>query len=467
MALDWQSGGVKNAAIFEDRLDQWMNRLEEQAVNLHGFCLVHRGAVVAERYFAPFHAESPHRMYSVGKSLTSIGVGLLEADGLVSLDDPVYSYFPEACPPDLHPYIRKMTVRDLLEMRTAHASTTYKRTDDSWVASFFHTAPDHIPGTIFSYDTSGSHVLSALIEKRTGMELMAYLQARALRPLALSEGCHFLKDPDGVSQGGSGLVCTLRDIAKIGWLMTCGGVWDGQQLLPSEYVRRATSKQVSTCFLPKPDERNGYGWQIWQVRNNGFAFYGLAGQWCICLPEQQLILTTTADTHANPAGEHAICQAFWDILYPCFAESTNGKLSSPRARQVLAVCGERTVPQASMAEGTRYRMEANAMKLEAFRLLRDASGGSVELSLDGHTYIIEFGVGQVREGSVQGASCLASGAWVDDNTFCMRVNQIGDELREMVLVAFFCEDEATVMLRQYGEYSPRYPQGFASGRREA
>lgn len=63
-------------------------------------------------------------------------------------------------------------------MRTCYESTTFKRYDGDWVESFFRVTPDHVPGTVFNYDTSASHVLAALVEKLTGMDMLDYLRKR-------------------------------------------------------------------------------------------------------------------------------------------------------------------------------------------------------------------------------------------------------------------------------------------------
>lgn len=444
----------------------FMNRLRSQGVNMHGFCMVHKGRMVAEHYYAPITRDYQHRMYSVGKSFTSIGIGLLQEDGLITLDDSVAEHFPEACPQEMHPYTKMMTVRDLLEMRTAHPGTTYRGYDGRWVDSFFTVKPDHVPGTVFSYDTSATHVLSALIEKKTGMELMEYLKARAFDALELSAQCHFLKDPYGVSQGGSGLLCTMGDLAKVGWLLANEGVWQGRQLLPRAYVRQATARQVATSFLPMAEERHGYGWQIWQVREGGFALYGMGGQLCICLPQHQFMLTTMADTLSCTTGIHDIHCALWDILYPHLEGVTQiAQRGETDQAQVLSVPGEHRSAWTKIVSGQRYTMEENAMGLTSFCLDLADDGGQIRVASQAGEDVFTFGLGHVRQGMDHGDPYLASGAWIDGNTFCVRVNRIPQDLSETVIIAGFRGEYVTVSLRQYGEPASRYPQGFASGRR--
>lgn len=201
-------------------------------------------------------------------------------------------------------------------MRTCYESTTFKRYDGDWVESFFRVTPDHVPGTVFNYDTSASHVLAALVEKLTGMDLLDYLREKVLRRVGFSEEAYILKDPYGVSQGGSGLVSKLSDLAGIAMLCCRGGVLDGEQLIPADFLREATACQVPTNLQPTFDEQLGYGFMMWKTRYDGFAFYGMGGQLALCYPERDLVFLTMADTIGNPAGLQMIYDCFYDTVYP-------------------------------------------------------------------------------------------------------------------------------------------------------
>lgn len=146
---------------------------------MHSLLLMHHDRLVFEGYYAPLTAHSLHRMFSISKSFTSIAIGLLADEGRLSLEDPVIKYFPEKLPDkdSIHPWVARMTIKDMLMMRTCHASTTYKLDMSSdWVASFFTTQPTHPPGTIFHYDTSAAHTLCALAEKLTGQNMLDYIK---------------------------------------------------------------------------------------------------------------------------------------------------------------------------------------------------------------------------------------------------------------------------------------------------
>ena len=88
-----EAQGVASSAVLS-----FVEAADKQIDSLHSFMLVRHGHVVAEGWWAPYNAESPHSLYSLSKSFTSTAVGLAIAEGKLSLDDEVLKFFPEDAP---------------------------------------------------------------------------------------------------------------------------------------------------------------------------------------------------------------------------------------------------------------------------------------------------------------------------------------------------------------------------------
>ena len=132
-----------------------LETLDKKGIPMHSLLILKDDRLIFEKYYAPYTKDTLHRMFSISKSFTAVAIALLTMEKKLSLEDRIADYFPEYVKSDTHPYITMMTVRDLLMMRTCHASTTYKADMKSnWVESFFTVAPTHKPGTVFHYDTS-------------------------------------------------------------------------------------------------------------------------------------------------------------------------------------------------------------------------------------------------------------------------------------------------------------------------
>ena len=164
-------------------LINYAKRLENQDIPMHSLIIMRGNNICMESYYKPYDNNSLHRMFSMTKSLVSLGIGCLYGEHKLSLDDHIVDYFKDKLPQNgAYDYMKMLTIRDMLTMRTCHDSTTYKTAGTTdWVGSFFTVKPVHAPGTQFSYDTSSTHVLGALIERLSGMRLIDYLKEKFLK----------------------------------------------------------------------------------------------------------------------------------------------------------------------------------------------------------------------------------------------------------------------------------------------
>lgn len=293
---------------------------------MHSICIWQKDQILQEEYFAPYTKDRMHRMFSITKAYTSLAIGALTAEGRLSLDDQIVKYFPEYTPEDAHEWLTQMTIRDMLTMRTCHKSTTYKLNGNNhWVRSFFITPPDHAPGEIFKYDTSSAHTLAALVKKLTGKGVLDYLREVYLDRIGFSGEAFVINDPFGCEIGGSGMVAYPKDLLVTAKLLLAlyKGSWerDYPDLAGcadsiydksfwkryAAYIREAMSYQVATLHEGKTlDERQGYGYQFWMMRDGGVMMYGMGGQYMILYPDADLIFITTADTQSTQGGTQYI-----------------------------------------------------------------------------------------------------------------------------------------------------------------
>jgi len=317
-----------------------LRRIEIGQLNLHSLLVIRHGRLVTERNWDPYGPETLHRMYSVSKGFAGVGIGFLIDAGLVRLTDRIVDHFPELVPADVHPWISAMTVRHLLTMSTAHSFTSYKQAEDTdLVRTFFTVPPTRPPGRLFAYDTSAAVVLGALIERVSGLSLTGFLHDRLWSRLGCEGGLRALRtptalpvdhagsspawrevetNPAGVDQAGSGVMCTPRDLARLGLFCLNRGLVDGRQLLSSDYLIAATTPQISTDLKPGYDPAldAGYGYQIWCTPYDGFAFHGMGGQLALMHPEQDLVVVATADDQLDGSVIRTVQSAVWEGLLP-------------------------------------------------------------------------------------------------------------------------------------------------------
>ncbi len=440
----------------------FLTRLDRYGIPMHSVLLCRHGKLAAEGYYAPYRADTLHRMFSISKSFTSIAIGLLADEGKLSLDDCIVNYFPDKVPADVHPWISSMTIRDMLMMRTCHASTTYKvNMKEDWVESFFTVPPTHPAGKLFHYDTSSAHTLAALVERLSGMPMLDYLKEK-LAPLGFSKESYMLTDPFGISMGGSGLVATPMDLLKFGCFISDEGYIDGKQLLSADYIRTAVSNLSDTrVTAPVRSEACGYGYQFWQNEKGGYVCYGMGGQFIIFLPQYDFICVTTADTQGIGGGNQVIYDALYEEILPFMAsdalpedKKTHTELLSLLENLKICPLKADTHPsQEASLSGKMFELVENKMGFSRLSLSFGKDTGSFHFTLNDTDYTLNFGMGHLETGifPIYSMRYAASGMWQNDTTLYLKFHIIDSFVGSVHFQFSFGENDVTVFLKKQEE----------------
>jgi CubicO group peptidase (beta-lactamase class C family) len=465
---------------------RFLDRIDGERIPMHGFMLVRRNQVAAEGYWAPYTAESRHRMYSVSKSFVSLAVGLMIGEGKLKLDDRVATYFPDKVPEPLDPYLAQATVQDLLMMATPHSATSYTSTDTDWAWTFFNKAPSHPQGTIFSYDTAATVVLGTIVERLSGLPFLEYMRPALLDPLGFSKDAWCIETPEGTSWGGSGVICTLRDMSKVANVCMNRGRWGDRQLLPEEYVVAATSKQIDNTIT---FGKHGYGYQIWRIAQDGFAFVGMGSQLAYCFPERDFQFTCISDTQGIGATGTGVVEAMWQELYaelsdePLPEDPEGVALLQERLKRlaILPQAGEPTSPWTDRVNGVWYQLRDNPMGIRRLRFSLAEDEGRVDYENEQGEKTLHFGLGRQvagtfpqrnyfgkRIGEVPGVpyGCLASAAWVEEHKLNVLVYITDNYLGTLKMSFAFKGAQIGVYMTKVAEWFLNEYQGFAGGEAE-
>jgi CubicO group peptidase (beta-lactamase class C family) len=380
-----ESVGISSRVILE-----WVNELERTVFDTHSLMVVRHGKVVAEGWWAPNAPELNQSLFSLSKSFTSTAVGLAIAEGFFGLDDPVISFFPDEAPAQISPNLAAMKVRHLLAMCTGHTegqvngALGFEGAD--WVRIFLAQPVEDRPGTNFVYNTAATYMLSAIIQKLTGLKLVDYLRPRLFEPLGI-EGPIWEECPRGINTGGFGLRVRTEDIARFGQLYLQKGVWGGKQLVPVEWVEAATSVQIQNAPNEYSDWSQGYGYQFWRGRHDSYRGDGAFGQYCVVVSDQDLVIAITAGTEFM----HRILDSVWRILLPGLQPAELPE--DPVAREALTrrLAGLRLAPRSGASsspleaslDGAVFTFEPNPHRLTSTRFEFNSRGGALILCRDG------------------------------------------------------------------------------------
>lgn len=309
--------------------DKYLAAVEKEQQDIHSIMVLKDGNVVYENWMSEGKEDVPHILNSVSKTFTSMAVGLAVSEGRLTLDEKLVDIFPEHCPEKPSEYLQEITVEHLLTMTCGHSTDpTYKSweiKDSSWVRFFMEHPVTHRPGTLFCYNSLGTYVLSAIVQKRTGEKLVDYLFPRLFRPLGINN-VTWLESHEGINTGGWGLYLKTEDLAKMGLMILQKGKFNGKQVIPADWIEAASTAQVPCVpagmnsddaaklarFAKESDWLQGYGYQMWRSRYNSFRADGANGQYILILPEKNSVIVTTA--HVNDM--QAELNLIWKYIYP-------------------------------------------------------------------------------------------------------------------------------------------------------
>ncbi|MBC8076917.1 MAG: serine hydrolase [Chloroflexales bacterium] len=423
-----EAQGIGSTAI-----QAFVQAAEQRALGLHSLLLLRHGHVVASGWWYPYVPARPHMLYSLSKSFAASAIGLLAAEGRLSLDDDVLRFFPDDAPPVIGPHLAAMRVRDLLTMSTGHdvdptdkAGEMTNRADGNWTKGFLAQPVAYAPGTHFVYNSGATYMLSAIVQAVTGDTLLRYLEPRLLAPMGIA-GATWETCPRGINVGGWGLSITTDAIARFGQLYLQDGVWQGRRILPAGWVEQATSAQVRNGSNPSSDWEQGYGYQFWRCRHNAYRGDGAFGQFCVVLPEHDAVLAITAGT----PDSQAVLDLAWEHLLPALhaAPLPDDPAAHAALRQTLAglrmpaPVGRRASPLTPQLSGGVYSFTPNDQQIESITFDFANDGCTLTLRVAGDEERIVCGAddwapseSRLLDGRAP-RPVAARGVWASDDTY--------------------------------------------------
>lgn len=347
--------------------------------------IIRHGYVIASTTWAPYEQTDNVLKYSLSKTFTASAVGMAVADGLLEIDAPVVSYFPEIT--GVGPRASRMTVRNVLSMASGHTEDTVQQLDPADpVGAFLRIEPPEEPGSVFCYNQGCTLTQSALVQRVTGEALHDYLRPRLLDPLGIGP-IEWLTLGE-YDQGFSGLHITCQAVSRLGLTILNGGTYGDQRLLTQAWTDEAMTVQVANGPA-NIDWEQGYGFQMWKSQH-GWRGDGAFGQLCLVLRDLDLVVAACAQTDDIQAELDVV----WEKLLPGLHDEP-----LPEGEDLTEFLAARQLPvisSAAEARTGRYELVASGSAAEMV-----APSGTVVL--DGTTLTIDDGTGAV--------SVPLEGAW--------------------------------------------------------
>ena len=282
--------------------------LEE--VDTTGLVVIKNDQVTFEEYWHGNTAQTRWISMSVAKSFVSALMGIaLEEACFSSVEDPITQYVPELKGSGYD----GVRIKDILQMSSGVAWNEDYRDPESDIVRFARTwatgsslddctracTPELPPGTYNRYVSMDTQALGMLLVRTTGMSLSKYLEERVWQKLGMESDAYWMTDDDGMELALGGLVVTLRDYARLGRLYLRGGDWQGEQIVPAQWVKDSVTPDaphLQPGLNDASESEMGYGLQWWIPENpdGEFMAIGIYGQFIYVYPREQLVIAKTS-----------------------------------------------------------------------------------------------------------------------------------------------------------------------------
>jgi CubicO group peptidase (beta-lactamase class C family) len=278
------------------------------------------GALNAQEFGGPYNYFNPwwhpyyrrgdlHTLQSVTKTISSavIGVAVTRRE-FPSLDTPVLQYFSDRAIANVDDRKRRITIRHLLTMTPGlewkELQVPYDHPENScmamersadWVQYAIDRPMADEPGRQFNYNSGTTMLLAHIFGKATGHDIEEYAAKHLFRPLGIKQ--YFWKrTPTGLVDTEGGLYLQREDLAKILYLFSQKGAWEGTPILSPEWVQASLTPSIPVGT--KSGIQYGFQWWLFPYAANdprlAFVGQGLGGQLAIIIPEYDLVLVFTA-----------------------------------------------------------------------------------------------------------------------------------------------------------------------------
>jgi CubicO group peptidase (beta-lactamase class C family) len=306
----WRSSTPEEQGMDSQQLNHVTGYINSTHVAIDSVIVVRHGYIVYELYTGVWNEEWKHNLYSAGKSVTSILIGIALDKGFIkNVSQKVVDFFPNRTIANLDSRKMNMTLRHLLTMTTGLAWDEWSlpfddpRNSDNGMQSS-SDAVQYIldlpmasqPGVKWVYCSGASVLLGEILAQASHYSVETFARKFLFDPLGIGD-VYWLHYPGGYTSTDGGLYMTPRDDARIGYLMLNNGTWDGKRIVSSSWVAESTNTTLRQSKMGNPsvDPSLGYGYQWWTFPEIGiYCAAGYSSQYIFCVPKSDLVVVFTA-----------------------------------------------------------------------------------------------------------------------------------------------------------------------------
>ncbi len=285
------------------------------------------GRTVARRAYNGQRLDGATNIKSASKSIISALVGIaIDRRVLDGVEQPVAPILKADLPGRPDPRLQNVTIGNLLSMQAGlsrMSGPNYGRwvSSRNWVRFALSEPFDGEPGGDMLYSTASTHLLSAVLTRRTGQSTLS-LAREWLGPIKDFDISSWERDPQGIYLGGNQMAMTAGSLLAFGEVYRNGGrTADGRQVIPADWIAQSWTQRTTSRFS---GDGYGYGWFLRQIGGEDVKFgWGYGGQMIYIVPSLGLtVAMTSRDT--GPSARSGYRDALHGLLADIIRASKDG-----------------------------------------------------------------------------------------------------------------------------------------------
>ncbi len=446
----WRTATPESQGIDSAALAAVLDQVTEKHLGVHSLLVIRHGYVVEDAYFFPYAHDTLHDLASVTKTITSTLTGAAVGRGLVTLNDKLATYFPGRVPDNKE----RITIGDLVRMESGldcgyapgeQELEQMKRSAD-WVRFALSLPVKYDPGTHSAYCSPGYHLLGSALAAAAKQTEQEFGMKALFEPIGIRKVL-WATDPQGRNHGWGDSHLYPADVARIGYLYLHGGEWNGQRIVPRDWVAMSISPPTTAR-----GEAGGMGYE-WNASNgpNGrqYGGTGRGGQSLIVWPDLDMVVVSMGGGNTGQIAQ-LVRQAVKSEMPLAADPEAVRRLQAKTAGAARPPAPQPAVPLppiAAVVSGAVYELPVNPSRLDSISLIfQNRSEARVTVKYYDEPFSFPVGLDGVYRVSPTGPMGLPGGAlgkWTSDREFLLDLNFVAN-INHYTLAIRFQDDRIEV-----------------------
>ncbi len=445
----WRVSTPEEQGMQSDPLAEMVETILLNPNSIDSVTVIRNGYMVLDVYFYPFQKDTAHIIHSCIKSIMSTLIGIAIDKGYIKdVNLGLLDSFPEISPAKMTPLKQKITLENMLTMSSGLDSRdSYKhrwtgltkmRKSRDWTKYMLDLPIKETPGTVFEYSNGTSYLLSAILQKNTGVRSLDFAKEHLFTPLGIQE-VKWEANSQGIDVGYGRMWLKPHDMAKFGWLFLKQGYWKNKRIVSEKWVTSATKGRLNATLYDR------YGYQWWVDNQGWYSAVGYGGQRIFVVPQHDLVVVFTSNKGSGKPDrfmrEYVLESVVSDQPVVSAPQSETrlkeliGKSMTPPEPSPLI----KLPPLVETLSGKKYTIESNEAGFNDFTIIfeKDKPEARLICGIRQERYNVIIGLdGLYRTTNRNGENLAFKGKWVNNDSFTFSMVNVGHTEQINSLVKF-------------------------------